>query len=110
MTGEASFQNIRKGQDLGDGEQLTAGDFPRFKLVEIGGFEEPVTNPAAFLTGFDIEFEGDDRPFGHLDVRVDIEDVFDTTVTVRVTYGLRDWSGDWDDEHGGTVRFTVVSG
>lgn len=109
-TGEVSFETIRKGDDISDGAQLTGGDFPRFKLVEINGFEVPIISPVALLTGFDVAFEeGDGRPFGHLDIRVEVEDVFDSTVTVRVTYGLRDWSGDWDDEHGGNVRFSVLA-
>lgn len=115
---ETTFQMLRKGEPLPEDENLTGGDFPRFKLVEVGGFTPPVSSPAALLTGFDVEFEesesgafeGEGRPLGHMDVRVAVEDVFDDTVTIRVTFGLRDWSGDWDDEHRGTVRFTVLAG
>ena len=38
-----------------------------------------------------------------------VDEVFDDTVVVKVIFGLRDWSGDWDDEHTGTVAFTVVA-
>lgn len=31
-----------------------------------------------------------------------------TTVRVTATYGLRDWSGNWDDDYEGTVFFAVV--
>ena len=29
-------------------------------------------------------------------------------VVVSATFGLRDWSGDWDDKYDGQVFFTVV--
>jgi hypothetical protein len=113
-----TFQMRRKGDDLPEGEQLTDGDFPRFQLVAVADFTPPVTNPVALLRGFDVridrvepgdEFDGSGRPFGHLDVRVAVEDVFDDSVTVRVTFGLRDWSGDWDDEHMAMVNFAVLA-
>ena len=28
-------------------------------------------------------------------------------VTVNVTYGLRDWSGNWDDDYSGDIEFAV---
>ena len=31
-----------------------------------------------------------------------------TSVTVNVTYGLLDWSGDWDDQYDGRVFFSVI--
>ena len=113
-----TFEMLRKGDELPSDENATDGDFPRFKLVEVTDFTPPVTNPIALLRGFDVAIDraepGDDlagrgRPFGHLDVRVAVEDVFDSSVTVRVTYGLRDWSGDWDDEHRATVNFVVLA-
>jgi hypothetical protein len=30
-------------------------------------------------------------------------------VNVDVTYGLRDWSNEWDDNYEGEVRFVVVA-
>jgi hypothetical protein len=29
-------------------------------------------------------------------------------VTIQVTYGLRDWSGNWDDQYDGTINFAVI--
>ena len=31
-----------------------------------------------------------------------------TAVTVNITYGLRDWSGNWDDQYDGTIFFSVI--
>lgn len=113
-----TFEMRRKGNDLPDDEQLTDGDFPRFKLETVTDFTPPVTNPVALLRGFDVRIDrsgpgdglqGSGRPLGHLDVRVAVEEVFDDSVTVRVTFGLRDWSGDWDDEHMATINFAVLA-
>jgi hypothetical protein len=30
-------------------------------------------------------------------------------VRVRVIYGLRDWSGDWDDDFEGRISFAVIA-
>jgi hypothetical protein len=30
-------------------------------------------------------------------------------IEVRATFGLRDWSGEWDDKYEGVVRFAVVA-
>ena len=79
----------------------------------MSNFVPPVSNPVALLRGFDVSFEpdseGEGRPLGHLDVRVAVEEVIADTVTVRVTFGLRDWTGGWDDEHGATVSFAVIA-
>jgi len=118
-TGQTTFAMRRKGDELPDDEFLEGDEgenFPRFKLVEIEGFKPPITNPVAFLNGFSVAFEVSEsepeeggRPFGHLDVRVAINDVFDDTVTVKVIYGLRDLSGDWDDEHEAIISFMVLA-
>ena len=69
-----------------------------------------VTQATAILTGFIAEFShGDDHHIGQLDVQVQVASApAGTTVPVRITYGLRDWSGDWDDDFDGTVFFAVV--
>lgn len=112
QTGEVTFSMRRKGEDLADGEVLEGGDFPRSRIITVGGFEAPIKNPAVFLTGFDVEFEpasGEGRPFGNLDVRLEVADPLADAVEIKAIFGLRDWSGDWDDEHQATIQFTVVA-
>ena len=74
--------------------------------------EEAVTQAVAFLSGFVAEFSGgDDHHLGQLDVQVQVPGggINGATVTVQVIYGLRDWSGDWDDRYDGQVFFAVVA-
>jgi hypothetical protein len=70
-----------------------------------------VTKATAILTGFLVEFSGNnDHHLGQLDVQVAVPagGVNGTAVTVNITYGLRDWSGNWDDQYDGTVFFSVI--
>jgi hypothetical protein len=70
-----------------------------------------VTKATAILTGFLVEFSGNnDHHLGQLDVQVSVPagGVNGTSVTVNITYGLRDWSGNWDDQYDGTVFFSVI--
>jgi hypothetical protein len=70
-----------------------------------------VAQAAAVLTGFISEFSGgNDHHLGQLDVQVNVPGggVNGSNVTVNVTYGLRDWSGNWDDSYDGTVFFSVI--
>jgi hypothetical protein len=70
-----------------------------------------VTKATAILTGFVAEFgNNDDHHFGQLDVQVTVPPggVNGTAVTVNISYGLRDWSGNWDDNYNGTVFFSVI--
>ncbi|MDR3508065.1 MAG: hypothetical protein P4L64_09230 [Caulobacteraceae bacterium] len=70
-----------------------------------------VTKAVALLTGFNVEYSNtDDHHLGQLDITVAVPPggVSGSSVTVNVSYGLRDWSGDWDDAYDGTVFFTVV--
>jgi hypothetical protein len=70
-----------------------------------------VTKAVAILTGFSVEYSGNnDHHLGLLDVTVAVPPggITGATVTVNVTYGLRDWSGNWDDSYDGSVSFAVV--
>src|SRR5262245_25627682 len=70
-----------------------------------------VTKATAILAGFVVEFSGgNDHHLGQLDVQVAVPSggVNGTSVTVNITYGLRDWSGNWDDQYDGTVFFSVI--
>jgi hypothetical protein len=84
-TGQATFSMKKKGEELGPGESLVSGDFPRFKLVTVpdqdvdkpDSFDPPIINPVAILTGFDVRFEesesgpfeGQGRPFWFWQIR-----------------------------------------
>ena len=70
-----------------------------------------VTQATAILTGFLVEFSGgNDHRLGQLDVQVAVPagETNGATVTIQVTYGLRDWSGNWDDQYDGTINFAVI--
>lgn len=66
----------------------------------------------AILTGFNARIgpRGRGRPLGMLDVRLstEIDDDDPREVKVTATFGLRDWSGDWDDEYEGEIHFAVI--
>ena len=71
-----------------------------------------VSQATAILTGFIVEFSGgNDHHLGQLDVQVTVPagGVNGATVTVNVTFGLRDWSGNWDDQYDGTIFFSVIA-
>jgi hypothetical protein len=71
----------------------------------------PVTQATAILTGFLVEFSGgNDHHLGQLDIQVKVPSngISGATVTVQAILGLRDWSGNWDDQYDGRIFFTVV--
>ena len=74
-------------------------------------FGSAVSQASALLTGFLVEYSGgNDHHLGQLDVQVIVpaNGINGSVVTVNVTYGLRDWSGNWDDQYDGTVSFSVI--
>ncbi len=74
-------------------------------------FPSSLTQATAILTGFLVEFSnGNDHHLGQLDVQVVVPSggVNGTSVTVNVTYGLRDWSGNWEDQYDGEIFFSVI--
>ncbi|MGD9960738.1 hypothetical protein [Nocardioides sp.] len=86
------------------------GSGPRAEDGEVI-FTGPVAQAAAFLRGFDVAFSGNnDHHLGSLEVSLDavIDPLAPQRVTVTATYGLRDWSGTWDDSYEGTIRVSVV--
>jgi hypothetical protein len=75
-------------------------------------FPSTVSQAAAILTGFIAEFSGgNDHHLGQLDVQVAVPSggINGGVVTVNVTYGLRDWSGNWDDQYDGEIFFSIIA-
>jgi hypothetical protein len=88
-----------------------SGSGPRVDTKSVT-FPSAVSQATAILTGFIAEFSGgDDHHLGQLDVQVIVPagGINGTSVTVNVTYGLRDWSGNWDDQYDGQVFFSVIA-
>jgi hypothetical protein len=72
------------------------------------------TQVMVVLTGFNAAFSPseDDHHLGNLDIRLKAKFVAptpSTIVEVEATFGLRDWSSEWDDKYEGVVRFAVVA-
>lgn len=87
------------------------GSGPRTSLGEVI-FSGPVTQATALLRGFDVGFSPrDDHHLGNLDVRLDatIDPLAPQRVNIEAIFGLRDWSGDWDDHYEGELHVTVVA-
>jgi hypothetical protein len=63
----------------------------------------------AILTGTDFGFSPrDDHHLGLVNVRLDTS-IDDDVVTVTGTFGVRDWSGEWDDDYEGTIQFLLLA-
>ncbi len=93
-TGSVLFQSLR-------------GNGPRTASQTVI-FPRNVERAAVGIAGYSAGFSGDDHHFGNMQVVVD-HTVNANTVDVTVTFGVRDWSGDWDDNYEGTVRFVVLA-
>jgi hypothetical protein len=81
------------------------------KIISLGANATQVT---AILTGFNAAFSPSDgdHHLGNLDIRLSATFVTpapSTTIQVKATFGLRDWSNEWDDKYEGVVRFAVIA-
>ncbi len=86
-----------------------SGSGPRTATEDVT-FPNAITTAVALLTGMNVEYSnGDDHHLGNLQVGVSGAILGSNTVRVTATYGLRDWSGNWDDDYDGTVSFVVVA-
>jgi hypothetical protein len=86
------------------------GDGPQRHSAEVI-FPTGVTQATAILAGFDVAFSPrDDHHLGKLEVRLEstIDPLAPRRVNVDAIFGLRDWSGEWDDNYEGEIFFTVV--
>lgn len=98
LTGQIPFNSIE-----GFGPQIATQDVL---------FPAAVTQAVAILSGFNAAFTpNDDHHLGNLEVRVSaaIDPLVAQRVTVTATFGLRDWSNEWDDKYQGTVDFAVFA-
>ncbi len=103
---ERRWNNLEFITDSLDFERAK-GSGPRIATKDIV-FDYPVIQATALLTGTDFRFSEDDHHLGRVDVKVDAT-VSGNTVTVTATFGLRDWSGSWNDKYEGTVYFAVIA-
>jgi hypothetical protein len=86
-----------------------SGSGPRTATKDVT-FPAAVRKASAVLTGFVVEFSGgDDHHLGKLDVFLDTTMLGGTIVRVTARFGLRDWSGNWDDHYDGRVNFAVIA-
>jgi hypothetical protein len=92
--GSASFMPLR-------------GDGPR-TIAQPVLFPRAVRRATAGLIGYSISYPNDDHHLGRLQVQLDTQ-VDGPLVQVTTTYGLRDWSGSWDDDYAGVIDFVVLA-
>ena len=86
----------------------TRGSGPQQASTDVA-MPAAVTTATALLTGMNVSYSNnDDHHLGNLTIQLDAAITAPTTVRVTATYGLRDWSGTWDDAYEGEVFFTVV--
>lgn len=89
-----------------------SGSGPRSTHVDVA-FPSNINKATALLTGFDVAFSpsSGDHHLGRLDVRITRTTILpgNRVAQVEVTFGLRDWSGNWDDRYEGIVFFTVIA-
>lgn len=79
------------------------------KVVPFGVFN--VTRANVVLTGTDFGFSQSDgdHHLGQVNIKVDSTLVGNNQVQVTATLGVRDWSGNFDDDYEGTVYFAVIA-
>lgn len=85
-----------------------SGNGPQSQSITVN-MPGPVSQAAALLTGFDVEYaHGDDHHLGRLEVDLMVDAINGADVAVTARYGLRDWSGNWDDGYDGTISFAMI--
>lgn len=85
------------------------GSGPRQSTRDVT-FPSAVSSASAVLTGFNVQFSSNDgdHHLGNLDVRLRADLLTGTSVRITATFGLRDWSGSWDDKYEGQIFFSVI--
>ncbi len=86
-----------------------SGNGPRTAFQDVI-FPTAINNATAILTGMSVSYSPSDgdHHLGNLDIRLNTSRS-GATVRVTATFGLRDWSGDWDDEYEGQIFYAVVA-
>ena len=102
-TGIALFSNLR---DRG----------PFRQTVIFDPFSRPILKLFPGLTGYTIGFrqgftatDKNDHPLGRLHVQLENWTFNGHQASVEVSFGLRDWSGDWDDVYEGSVKCAAIA-
>src|SRR5450631_1766703 len=91
-----------------DFSQPISGSGPRTNSQTLV-FSRQVIRAVAGLSGYFAEYSGhNDHNLGQLTVQLDTA-INSDTVTVTGTFGLRDWSGDWDDQYDGNIECVVLA-
>lgn len=92
--------NFARTSDEGPQTAETAVVFPRRVLRATAG-----------MAGYSATFDDGDHHFGRLTVELSatIDPADDTRVLVGATFGLRDWSNEWDDDYSGNLQFVVLA-
>jgi len=71
-------------------------------------FPRQILSGIAGISGYAVGYSGDDHHVGMIDIQ--LETIINAnTLTVNAKLGLRDWSGDWDDNYNGSIDFTVLA-
>lgn len=78
--------------------------------TSVFNFTGPVRQAVAVLTGTDFGFSqpDGDHHVGRVSTLLDVA-VDDDVVTVEGTLGVRDWSGEWDDDFEGSLQFLLLA-
>jgi hypothetical protein len=87
-----------------------SGSGPQEESTDIT-LDADASQATAILTGFNAAYSpsDDDHHLGNLEIRLRTEAVTARIVRVTVLFGLRDWSGDWDDKYEGIIDFAVIA-
>ncbi len=76
--------------------------------TDVHNFQQPVAQAVAMLQGTRFGFSApDDHHLGLAKVRLDTA-IDDDVVTVTGKLGVRDWSGDWDDNYEGSIQYVLL--
>ena len=88
--------------------------FPRFRgngpqtALSAVVFPRPVIRAVAGMTGYSFGFVSEDHHVGLLNVSLDTV-ITNNVVEVRGQLGVRDWSGNWDDDYAGVINVAVLA-
>jgi len=98
MEVRTSTLSFPRARDIGPRTELAAFNFPR-----------PVRQAVAGLVGTEFGFSPrDDHHLGLVNVRLSTS-ISNDLVTVEGTFGVRDWSGEYDDDYEGSIQFVLLA-